>query len=283
MVIDLHAHAAFLQEISKDPKQVEFRREHLYLYKQHVWPTELFITQLDAAGIDKAVILPEDLTTKAGGTVVSNEEIRQLVDLQPDRLIGFASIDPNRKDAVDLLAHAFDELKLSGLKLNPSNQGFMPNDTMMKPIYELCISKNKPILFHAGMTWIKNSPSKNSHPLLFEDVALEFPELRMCLAHFGWPWIMDTAMLLLKYPNVYADTALLYFDSPKQFFHTTFNVQLGEYWIDRMLFDKVMFGSNYPRIEQKRMVEAVKTLSLRPENQAKVLGGNALRFLKGEE
>ena len=90
-------------------------------------------------------------------------------------------------------------------------------------------------------------------------------------------------MLALKYPNVYADTALLYFDSPKQFFQTTFNDQLGEYWIDRMLYDKVMFGSTYPRIEQKRMVKAMEALTLRPKQRAMVMGENALRFLGMEE
>lgn len=284
MIIDIHAHAGFFGEISQEPDRISFRRENIYLYKQHVWPLKLFITQLDAAGIDKAVILPEDVTTKAGDTIVSNEEIKKLVEFYPDRLIGFASVDPKRKDAVEILRKAFTELDLKGLKLNPSNQGFMPNDfDLMKPIYDICMEYNKPILFHAGMTWIKNAHSKYSHPLLFEDVALEYPDLRICLAHYGWPWIMDTTMLILKYPNVYADTALLYFDSPKQFFDTTFNVQMGEYWIDRMLSDKVIFGSNYPRIEQKRMVQAVDVLKLRPECKKKVLGGNALRFLGMEE
>ena len=129
------------------------------------------------------------------------------------------------------------------------------------------------------MTWVKNSPSKYSNPLNFEDVAIEYPELRMCLGHFGWPWTRETAMLILKYPNLYADTALLYFDSPKQFFQTTFNDQLGEYWIDRMLYDKVMFGSTYPRIEQKRMVKATEALNLRPRQRAMVMGENALRFM----
>ena len=93
------------------------------------------------------------------------------------------------------------------------------------------------------------------------------------------PWTRETVMLILKYPNVYADTALLYFDSPKQFFQTTFNVQLGEYWIDRMLYDKVMFGSTYPRIEQKRMVKAVDSLTLRPLQRKMVMGLNAEKFI----
>ena len=86
-------------------------------------------------------------------------------------------------------------------------------------------------------------------------------------------------MLVLKYPNVYADTALLYFDSPKEFFAHILSSQLGSHWIDRSLADKVMFGSNYPRIEQLRMRTAVESLDLRPATLAKILGGNAMSFL----
>lgn len=283
MVIDMHTFPGFFEEICQDPEKIEFRREQYFLYKQHVWPLKLFITQLDAAGIDKAVLSAEDVTTRAGSTIVSNEEVKTLVDMYPERLIGFASVDPQRADAADVLEKAFSELKLAGLKLSPAIQYFMPNDPMMKPIYEICIKYNKPILFEAGMTWVKDSPSKYSNPLVFEDVAIEFPELRICLGHFGWPWTRETAMLILKYPNVYADTALLYFDSPKQFFKTTFNDQLGEYWIDRILYDKVMFGSTYPRIEQKRMVGAVDSLTLRPLQREMVMGLNAMKFLGLED
>jgi hypothetical protein len=279
MVIDIHAFPGFFEEICQDPDKIEFRREQYFLYKQHVWPLSLFITQLDAAGIDKAVISAEDITTRAGNTIVSNEEVKILVDKYPDRLIGFASVDPKRDDAVEVLIEAFTRMGMLGLKLSPAIQHFMPNDPCMDSIYKTCIKYNKPILFDSGMTWVKNSPSKYSHPMIFEDVAINYPELRICLGHFGWPWTKETAMLVLKYENVYADTALLYFDSPKQFFQTTFNDQLGEYWIDRMLYERVMFGSTYPRIEQKRMVGATDVLNLRPLQRQMVMGLNALRFM----
>jgi len=283
MIIDIHTHPGFLNEISKDPERVSFRRKHFGLYKQHIWPAELFVQQLDAAGIDKAVLLPEDLTVLYGDTVVSNEEIKKLTSLYPDRFIGFASVDPSREDAIDVVEYAFSDLKLSGLKLNPSAQHFYPNDKKMQPIYEKCIKYKKPIIFHCGMSWEPDAPSKYSQPLIFEDIALANPELKLCLAHFGWPWVQDVAMLILKYPNLYADTALLYFDSPIEFFKQTFECQLGKYWLDRSLSEKVMFGSNYPRIEQARMRKAVESLNLRPSSLANVLGGNAIKFLGMEE
>lgn len=283
MIIDVYTFPGFLKEISQDEERIAFRREQYFLLKQHVWPLSLFVTQMNASGIDKSIISAEDVTTKAGDTIVSNEEIKLLVDLEPDRLIGFAGVDPNREDAVEVLEDAFSNLKLSGLKLSPAMQRFYPMDEKAQELYEVCLKYNKPIIFESGMTWIKDSPTKYSNPLLFEDVAIKYPDLRFSLGHFGWPWTREVAMLLLKYPNIYADTALLYFDSPKQFFNTEFNHHLGEFWIDRMLFDKVMFGSAYPRIEQKRMVGAVNSLTLRDEQRRMVMGGNALRFLGMEE
>ncbi len=279
MVIDIHTFPGFFEEICREKDMVSYRREQYFLYKQPIWPLSLFMTQMDAAGIDKSVISAEDVTVRAGKPIVSNGEIWELVAQYPDRLIGFASVDPHRDDAIFALEEAFKDLKLAGLKLSPAMQRFMPDEAMMKPLYELCLKYDKPILFEAGMTWVKDSPSKYSNPLVFEDVAIAYPDLRMCLGHFGWPWIRETAMLILKYPNLYADTALLYFDSPKQFFDSTFNAQLGEYWIDRMLFNKVMFGSAYPRIEQKRMTGAARAMTLRPRQMEHVMGLNALKFL----
>ena len=168
MVIDIHTFPGFFQEICQEQEKITFRREEYFLYKQHVWPLSLFMTQLDAAGIDKAVISGEDVTTRAGSTIVSNEEVKKLVDIYPDRLIGFAGVDPKRPDAVEVLEKAFTELGLKGLKLSPAMQYVMPDDPIMKPIYETCLKYDKPILFEAGMTWVKNSPSKYSNPLNFE-------------------------------------------------------------------------------------------------------------------
>ncbi|UUZ95185.1 amidohydrolase family protein [Paenibacillus sp. P25] len=201
-----------------------------------------------------------DLTAACGDTVVSNEEIKLLVDLAPERFIGFASVDPNRPDAVEVLEHAFRDLKLAGLKLHPSKQSFDPAGERLAPIYELCLAYDKPILFHAGLSWEPDALSEYSRPILFEKVAYRYPELRICLAHFGWPWVMETAALLLKYPNVYADTALLYFDSAREFYERVFTKDLELTWIDRSLRHQLLFGSNNPRFEQIRMLSSLGKL-----------------------
>jgi predicted TIM-barrel fold metal-dependent hydrolase len=283
MVIDVHTHPGFYQDICDNPARISFRREQYGLYKSSPNPMEQMIAVMDHAGIDQTVLLPLDVTTISGDTVISNEEIKKLVDLAPRRLIGFASVDPHRQDAVEVLDYAFKTLGLKGLKLNPSKQKFYPDDDLLKPIYEKCLEYNKPIMFHAGLSWEPDAPAKYSKPLNFEEVALQYPGLRFCLAHFGWPWIEETIILLLKYPNVYTDTAMLYLDSPKDFFQQVFTRNMGPLWIDRNFNDKVMFGSNSPRFRPVRVKDGLLTVSMRKKSIDRILGANAVRYLGLEE
>jgi hypothetical protein len=235
--------------------------------------------QMHCAGIDRLALLPLDLTTQEGRAVVSNAEIRQIVDLAPEKFIGFASVDPFRPDAAETLEYAFTELGLRGLKLHPSRQRFFPAVAELEPLYEICLRHNRPVIFHAGISLEPDTPSSYAMPEVFEDVAWRHPKLRICLAHFGWPWVTATAALMLKYPNVYADTGLLYFDSAREFYERVFKHELGEHWIDRSLRHQVLFGSNNPRFEQIRMVEAIRGMDWRESTVDLVLGENALEFL----
>ncbi|WP_134703750.1 amidohydrolase family protein [Ammoniphilus sp. YIM 78166] len=279
MIIDVHTHPIFYKDICEDKEELSFRKEQFGIFKQSPYSLESVFIEMDYMNVDKSILLPEDITTQQGGHIVSNEQIKTLVDLAPHRFIGFASVDPYRGDAVDVLDYAFKELGLMGLKLHPSKQKFYPYDEILKPLYEKCIEYDKPIMFHAGMTWEPDAPAKYSHPLHFEEVAMAYPTLRMCLAHFGWPWIHETIMLLLKYPNVYTDTSLLHMDNAHDFFDQVFTKNMGPLWIERNLNDKVMFGTNSPRFKAKRMLPALRSLNLRPKTLEKILGGNAERFL----
>jgi predicted TIM-barrel fold metal-dependent hydrolase len=279
VVIDIHTHPAFFECINTDPEKLEFRRQNMGLYKAGVTPLQHIFNQMNYAGIDRLALLPLDLTTIVGKNVVSNDEIASIVQETPDRFIGFASVDPHHKDAVKTLEYAFEELHLSGLKLHPSKQKFYPTDSELHPIYECCIRHNKPILFHAGISLEPDTNSEYARPILFEEVAIHYSKLRFCLAHFGWPWVTETAALLLKYPNIYADTGLLYFDSAREFYDHVFKTELGEHWIDRSLRHQVMFGSNNPRFEQIRMLEALRAMDWRETTLDLVLGENALAFL----
>lgn len=279
LIIDVHTHPIFFKAICDEKETLEYRKREFGIFKQSPAAIENVLQEMDYNGVARSVLLPLDLTTISSGWVVSNEEVRQLVNLAPERFVGFASVDPHRPDAAEVLEYAFGVLKLSGLKLHPSKQKFFPNEEKLKPLYDLCIKYDKPIMFHAGMSWEPDAPAKYSHPLNMEEVAIAYPELRMCLAHFGWPWTHETIMLLLKYPNVYTDTSLLHMDNALDFFRQVFQVNMGKYWIERNLCDKVMFGTNTPRFKAKRLLPALKAMEFRPKTLQRILSGNAEVFL----
>lgn len=280
MVIDVHVHPGFYKEILTDEK-MDLRKKAMGWDLMSPIPLELTRKQMAFAHVDKLVLLPLDLTTAIGSEVISNRDIKHMVDVDPTMFIGFASVDPHRKDALDVLDEAFETFNLKGLKLNPSKQKFYPTDPMMNPIYKKCIEHNKPIIFHSGLSWEPDAPMDFSKPLHFEDVAIKYPNLRFCLAHFGWPWIHETIALLLKYPNVYADTSLLYMDSPTMFLNEIFKKQFGEYWIEHNVREKILFGSNSPRFRTARMKEGIESISWKDSTKRMVLGGNAEIFMNG--
>ena len=280
MFIDIHVHPAFFEPINTDPAKEEMRHNVLNIHKNGTAPLEHIFNQMHCAGLDRLTLLPQDYTSTVG-CVVSNEEIRQLVDAAPDKFIGFAGVDPLDPEAPDTLQDAFTRLNLKGLNLHTGRHHLLPSDPRMEPIYEICERYHKPIMFHAGLSWEPDTQTSYCTPLAFEIVAEKHPKLKICMGHFGWPWVRETAMLMLKYPNVYADTGALYFDNAREFYTQTFTRDIPITWIDRSLRHQVMFGSNNPRFEQIRMAQAIGELGFRDSTLELIRGGNALEFIGG--
>jgi len=282
MIIDMNIHPIFYDSICEDEKELEFRMNSFGVFKQSPYPYKEIFAEMDYAGVDKAALLPIDLTTTEGGQIVTNEEIVKIIGEYPERFIGFASVDPRRKDALEALDYAFGILHLKGLNLHPAKQHFYPDEEFMKPIYEKCIEYNVPVTFHAGLSWEPNAVTEYAHPLKFERVAISYPELRMCLQHFAWPFVRETVMLMLKYPNVYTDTSLLYMDSPEESMRRLFTVDMGPSWVDRVLHSQIMFASDGPRFRQFKLLSALNKIPMRDFSKENILYKNAERFL-GEE
>ena len=172
---------------------------------------------------------------------------------------------------------------LQGLKLNLSHLHMNPDDQRLIPLYQICCDFQKPIMFHSGFSWEPDSPSKYGRPILYEDVAVEYPQLRFCLAHLGWPWIDETVMMVLKYRNVYTDTATVFMDSPVNWFDQIFMKNMAPGWLQNNLADKVMYGSNLPRFRQVRTMAGLRKLPIRQDVLNKILGENAAVFLGMKE
>lgn len=283
MLIDMHIHPIFYGPICENEEELRFRGDTFGVWKQGPMGFDELFAEWDICGLTKAALLPLDRTTTAGGHVVSNEQVERLCRLYPDKFIGFASVDPHRPDAAQVLERAFRDQGLRGLKLNPASQRFWPAEACMEPLYAICEQYNRPILFHAGLSWEPGALSKYGHPLAFEEVLAEHPNLRICLAHFAWPWVREMVMLLIKYPNVYTDTALLYVDSPEEQMMELFTRDMGPMWFERCFPRQVMFGSNGPRFRAFKLKRALDKVPMRDYAREGLYWKNALRFLSGEE
>lgn len=282
MFIDMHVHPAFYEPINGDPGLEDLRHDTLDIHLNGVAPLEHVFNQMRCAGLDRLCLLPQDYSSLQSRPLVSNDEIRRLVDLAPDRFIGFASVDPLAPGAEEKLERAFGDLKLAGLKLHPGKLRFYPHDERLARIYDICERHDRPVIFHSGLSWEPDTESRYGHPLEFERLAGERPGLRICLAHFAWPWVREAAMLMVKHANVYADTGALYFDSAGEFTLQLLTRDVPATWIDRSLRHQVMFGSNNPRFEQIRMAHALDALirhGYRESTLSLIKGDNALAFL----
>ena len=171
-------------------------------------------------------------------------------------------------------------LGLRGLKLSPPTQEFFPHDRAKAyPIYEAAQDLGIPVVIHCGMSWEPKAKASWAQPLFLEDVACDFPKLNIVIAHMGWPWVLDSVMLALKYPNIHLDTAALYFDNPWDFIAFMMSKQVPLTVFERSLRHQVVFGSNYPRVEIKNMVHAVKKLGLSEDCQHLIFQENGEKLI----
>ncbi|MGH9404869.1 MAG: amidohydrolase family protein [Terriglobia bacterium] len=277
-MIDFHTHPVLIQELAQ--KYANYRRmaREVFQIGNNFQPLETFFLQMDVAGISRAVLLPVDCARARGDAVSSNEQVAELC-ARSARFIGFSSVDPLKDGAVRELERSINEMGLKGLKLDPALQDFRPDDAKAWAVYEVAESLKIPLVMHTGMSWAPKTLIEKGQPLLLESAIRRFAGLNFVLAHFAWPWIWEATALALKYPNVYLDTSCLYYDSPKEFFQFVFSKQIPTTVLERSLRNKVVFGSNYPRVEIKNMVHALKALNLTEGCLTRIFNDNAERLL----
>lgn len=195
---------------------------------------ETLIRQMDEAGIAKSVLYAVD----APIVYASNEYVKSLCDQFPERFIGFASVNPNDPKAIDNLDKSVTELGLRGLKLHPPLQNFYPNDKVIFPLYEKALELNIPIVFHVGTTPFGSlCRLSQADPLLIDDIAVQFPDLRIQLTHLGTLWHNEAFMVVEKNPNVFIDTAAYLYEI-KEILTPNLIARVGP--------SKFIFGTDYP-------------------------------------
>ena len=212
-----------------------------------------------------------------GRPQVSNDTVLELGRKHPDVILPFVSLDPTRgpeavREARRLIATGL----VRGLKLHPPLQQFAANDPLAYPLYEVFAEAKLPVLFHTGHSGIGTGMPggggvrlKYGHPMLVDDVAVDFPDLPIILAHPSFPWQDEAISVCLHKPTVYIDLSgwsLKYF-SPT----------LVQY-ANSLLKHKVLFGTDYPLITPDRWLADFEKLSLKDEVRPLILKENAVKL-----
>jgi predicted TIM-barrel fold metal-dependent hydrolase len=210
---------------------------------------------------------------------ISNEEIAELAHKHADVAIPFASINPHRGvEGVREARRLIKEYGVRGFKFHPSVQDFYPNDRMAYPLYEVIAEAKLPALFHTGQTGVgAQTPGgggirlRYSNPMLLDDVAADFPDMPIVLAHPSFPWQEEALAVATHKPQVYIDLSGW---SPRYF--PPILVQ----YANTLLKDKILFGSDYPAMAPERWVAEFEKLPIKPEVRPLIMKENAVKLLK---
>jgi uncharacterized protein len=225
------------------------------------------------------VMFTVDAETQLGRRRVPNEEVAEAAQRNSDVMVAFASIDPHKgkmgaREARRLIA----EHAIKGFKFHPTVQGFHPYDRMAWPIYEVIAEHALPVIFHSGHSGIGSGRPgggglrlEYSNPMHLDDVAIDFPDMQIVIAHPSWPWQDEALSVCLHKPNVWIDLSGW---SPKYF-----PPQLVQY-ANTLLKDRVLFGSDYPLIAPDRWMKDFREAGFKPEVQPLILKENAVRLLR---
>jgi len=221
----------------------------------------------------------DNVTATGEEPVPDNVEIAELAAEHTDVVIPFASVDPARGAAgVRLARRLADDFGVRGFKFHPSVQGFYPNDRMAYPLYEVIASRGLVALFHTGQTGAGAGTRggggirlKYANPLYLDDVAVDFPDLDIILAHPSFPWQDEALSVATHKPRVYIDLSGW---SPKYF------PPLLVRYANTLLREKVMFGSDFPAITPDRWIKDFENLNIKPEVRPLIMKENAARLLR---
>ena len=277
VAIDVHTHAwkSALQVDDKPTEQQEAMGRYFRYQPQHQTVPEMaeLYRKLKMAFVVFTVDSPREARK------ITNEEIAELARKHSDVAIPFASINPHRgEEGVRAAKRLINDHGVKGFKFHPTVQEFFPNDPLAYPLYEAIAEAKLPALFHTGQTGVGAGTRgggglrlKYSNPLHLDDVAADFPDMPIILAHPSFPWQEEALSVATHKPQVYIDLSGW---SPKYF--PPILVQ----YANTLLKDKILFGSDYPVLHPEKWVEEFDKLPIKPEVRPKIMKENAARLLR---
>jgi len=276
--IDVHTHAERSVDAGVNTEKGAFEEAAARYFgegkRPTAWDVADYYRELEMA----AVVFTVDMEPKTGQRRIPNEEIARAAAENSDVLIPFASIHPARgamgvKEARRLI----EEHGIRGFKFHPNLQDFFPNDRMAYPLYEVIAEAGLPALFHTGHSGMGTGMRggggvrlKYSNPMYVDDVAVDFPDMKIILAHPSFPWQDEALSVCLHKPNVFIDLSGW---SPKYFPENLVR------YANTLLKRKMLFGSDYPVIDPRRWIRDFEGAGFRDEVRPLIMKENAVGLL----
>ena len=235
-----------------------------------------FLNYLDASEVERAVLINYVAPEVIGLTSEVNHWVANYVSTDPKRLISCGGLHPRQSPNVLADVEQILRLKIRMIKIHPPHQLLFPNDYLhgvkeLEIIYRAAEANGVPVMFHTGTSIFHGARNKYGDPIYLDDVAVDFPKLKILMAHGGRPLWMETAFFLLRrHPNVFLDISGI---PPKMLLK--YFPRLEE------IASKTLFGTDWPSPgvrEIKNNLDNFMVLPLSEESRQQILCGTALRI-----
>jgi uncharacterized protein len=270
-VTDCHVHINPLNEMRPDAVRVLGRTDPAEA--ELLRDPRAFLRYLDRCGVERAVLVNYVAPEVIGYTEASNDFVSAYVRADPERLIAVGGIRPDHPDPAGEIGRLATSLGIRGIKLHPPHQLFRPNAYAdgalpgLRELYAACARHRLPVIFHTGTSVFPRARNKFSDPLFVEDVALDYPDLTIVLAHGGRPVWMETATFLARrFPNVWLELSGIPPAHLLQYFPRL-----------PALYGKTLFGTDWPGPGVKDIranLEAFRALPIPADAQRQILEEN---------
>ncbi|MEX2215377.1 MAG: amidohydrolase family protein [Phycisphaeraceae bacterium] len=249
MIVDLHTH------IWESPEQLG-RGAAARMLRSATQPwdrPDASTTAHDAAmePVQHAVIL--GFESSYLGASISAEQIARYVARRPEKYLGFAGLDPLAGNALKQVARV-RSLGLSGVTISPAGQAFHPAHTQAMKLYEQCVAQDLPVLVQSVTHLSSEAKLEFAQPYLFDEVAREFPDLRLIISQVGHPWIDQALVLIGKHRNVYADISSIV-SRPWPLYNL---LQSAHH---QGVMDRLLFGSDFPFCTPQRAITTIYSVN----------------------
>jgi uncharacterized protein len=264
MIIDAWAQHPTLRH-TKDPMFDSLRRWTKAPAPTEELPVSVTLAMMDQGGVSKSLI---SAWVAPRNVMISNDEVAAFVAQATDRLIGVGSVDISKPmAAVRDIRRCITELGFKAIRVLPWLWELPPTDRRFYPVYTACCELGVPFCTQIGHTG-PLMPSEVGRPIYIDQVALDFPELKIVAGHIGYPWTDEAIAVATKHENVFIDTSA--------YTVSRYPSQLVDFMRGHGR-SKVLFGTNYPMIMPAKALDGLGQLALGEAVETAFLAGNAQR------